>query len=209
MITTAPLGNGIAMHSPGWAPEAFAQNPWLTEILRGLYAKAEAIQGAAAFESTRSSAAFHEAGHCVIGAVDGNQPRRVRIKRIGGAKGWTGVTDYHNDGAWAVDEHSPVEGDLRRVRDALAGWGAELLFEPLRMGQSLDELVLAGAMCKTAAGKLGRDPEDVLDEQIRRVLGGLKAHERSVRAIAAALQHHIILRGKQLARLLPAQGRGP
>jgi hypothetical protein len=67
---------------------------WVEAAMRHLAERALASQGLRAFECPKSSAGLHEAGHCVIGAVDGVVPSRTAIWSIRklGRLQWIGMT---------------------------------------------------------------------------------------------------------------------
>ena len=189
----------LALKSMGWAADSFAQRPDLLETLQEMVALAVAVQGPEALAMPISAAAVHEAGHCVIHALEGAPPYRVRIKRVlldDGSTAWLGLTSGRD--FWRVDPCTEPEDDLRRPvgrpRPSLSHFG----WRQVSMSFCSSEIV------RTAASEVGRTPEALLAEQIGVVSSALQQHERQVHAIARALRLHRTLQGAQLARLLPA-----
>jgi hypothetical protein len=121
--------------------------------------------GPAALVCTKRSTALHEAGHCVIGALDGTLPTSARIWPIqddGGIE-WLGRTEGIPGGR--VDEHSPVAADIVIVRSLLAGVIAEKIFDPdARSGSSTNEIASAIGVAKLIGHKTSRRPDEVFAE---------------------------------------------
>jgi hypothetical protein len=169
--------------------------------------QAFSVGGRKAFEATERLAALHEAGHATLYAAYGMAVRQLWIRsvRIGGVLTWIGSCETGL--GWHIDECTSPDHDLRIARIIMSGRLAEMIFaeDEFREGSSLDETVLAGSICCTAAHKLGCSASDIVWETMAETLEVLYAHERHVMGIAAALMRSRKRRGPKLSRLLPAE----
>jgi hypothetical protein len=175
----------------------------LASTLREAVERAFALDGMRAFECTKRAAAFHEAGHCVIQALDRNPPMRVGIWPIRkfGMSHWIGRAD--GTSRWRVDHKTTVEADLKQARSQLAGVVAEALFDAdYRLASSIDEIVISQVIVRSAATKTHRHAERLWWKTLLDVMCRLKAHERPVLQIADELMHKGNIKARQLAHLL-------
>jgi hypothetical protein len=166
-------------------------------------AMALAAEGLRAFDSPKSSAALHEAGHCVIDALDGDIPQRASIWRIVefGRPQWIGRTE----GAprWRVDETTDAAADLKQARSQLAGVIAEILFDSdYRLGSSIDEILTSQSIAATAAVKLHCDPMELWWATCVEVQSRLTTNACAVHAIARVLSLKGNISARSLSRLL-------
>jgi hypothetical protein len=101
----------------------------LAAAMREAVARAITIDGVRALECSKLAAAFHEAGHCVVYALQRNHPARASIWPIWefGQRQWIGRT--YGIPKWHVDGGTPVEADLEQAQSQLAGVVAEALFD--------------------------------------------------------------------------------
>jgi hypothetical protein len=181
------------------------QRAWLQCSLAQTVNHAFASEGWRAFQASERTAAYHEAGHAVLYALADIPVQRVWIKgvKVRGILTWVG--ECQADVTWEISECSTVAQDLLFARITVAGWCAECLFAPedMRAGSSIDEAILAGAVCSTAAHKAGRSQPEMLHEVMESVISVLSDHASAVRRIANALMRCRKLHGVQLNRLLP------
>jgi hypothetical protein len=178
----------------------------LVATLRDMAALAHNLVGPCAFDCPKSSAALHEAGHALMHTLDGKLPERASIWPIRelGRVQWVGRTDSPR---WRVDGWTPPEADLKRARSLIAGVVAEMLFDPeYRLGSSLDEIVIAQSIVRTAAIKMRRDPKVVWLRTLAEVASRLKAHECLVHEIADELMRKGRIKTRRLTRLLQTVG---
>ena len=139
-----------------------------------------AMGGPRAFECPKTSAAFHEAGHCVVGAVLGERPSKAAIWPTIelGREQWIGRT--YGIPRWRVDDTTLAEADLQHARSQLAGVVSEMLFDSdFRLGSSTNEIAIAQGIVLTAATKLRRDVQQLWLETLVSVATILRADERS------------------------------
>jgi hypothetical protein len=146
----------------------------------------------------KTSAAFHEAGHCVVGALQRKHPSKASIWPIFelGRVQWIGRT--YGLPKWRVDDRTLAEADLQHAQSELAGVVSEWLFDPdFRVASSIDELVRAQGIVLTEATKLRRHVQQLWLETFVSVETILRANERVVRDIAAELmtQGNVTKRG--------------
>ena len=110
-----------------------AQNSGAERLANAMYEKlvmALTIDGARAFDCPKTSAAFHESGHCVISALQGHTPSKASIWSVieFGRPQWIGRTD--GIPKWTVNDSTPPENDLKQAQSQLAGVVSEALFDP-------------------------------------------------------------------------------
>jgi hypothetical protein len=181
----------------------------LTAALAYTLALALAMEGQRAFEDPKTSAAFHEAGHCVIGALDGDPPTKASIwsEQLLGQPHWTGKTEGFSP--WRVDDTTPAQYDLKQARAQLAGAASELLFDypNYRAASSVDEKVIAVGIVQTAACKLKCDPQQLFEKTLNAVIRDLWANKEIVREIADVLLREGKIEPQPLSRILRAVRR--
>jgi hypothetical protein len=162
-----------------------------------------AVGGLQAFECPQTSAANHEAGHCVIETIEGHLPTRAAIwttKRFGRTQ-WVGKT--YGTPPWRTDDEASADADLSHARRLLAGVVAESLFDPdYRLGSSLDEWATAREMVHTAAIKMARSHKGLWYATVVEVALCLKRHEKVVIEIAKELMRKGVIQGPKLRSLL-------
>jgi hypothetical protein len=161
------------------------------------------IGGGRAFDCPQTSAAYHESGHCVISNLQGHTPSQASIWSViqFGRSRWVGRTD--GIPKWKVDADTPPEEDLKWAQSQLAGLVSEGLFDAnYRLGSSIDELVTAQAIVRSAAVKLQRDPWHLWLETFADVAAKLKANARIVREIADVLMCKGSIKTRRLTNLL-------
>jgi hypothetical protein len=159
--------------------------------------------GPAALVCTKRSSALHEAGHCVISALNGTLPTSTSIRPIlhDGQIEWLGRTEGI-PGGW-VNEHSPVAADILMARSQLSGVIAEKLFDPdARSGSSTDEIAHAICIARGIAYKTDRWPDEVLAEIHCGIEASLRTHTKIVFAIADELMREQCVSGVRLNELL-------
>jgi hypothetical protein len=157
------------------------------------------IDGPRAFECPKSSAALHEAGHCLIDALNGTPPASASIWPIreSGRVHWIGRTN--GIPKWHVDGETPAEADLKQAQSQLAGVVAEVLFDAdYRRASSIDEIVISQSIVRTAAIKMRRDAEELWLHTLAEVASKLRAHEWTVREIANALMNKGSMKARRL-----------
>jgi hypothetical protein len=179
----------------------------LAAAMREAVACAIAIDGVRALECSKLAAAYHEAGHCVVHALQRNLPARASIWPIWefGQCLWIGRT--YGIPKWHVDGGTLVEADLKQAQAQLAGVVAEALFgADYRLASSLDEIVIAQSIVRTVAIKIRRDPEVVWLRTLAEVASRLKAHERLVHEIADELMRKGRIKARRLGRFLQTVG---
>jgi hypothetical protein len=195
------------------------RTPYVTALGHGAQCLASAISdrldlafamdGPRAFECPKISAAFHEAGHCVVGAVQGERPSKASIWPIAelGREKWIGRT--YGIPPWQVDDKTSAEADLQRARSQLAGVVSEMLFDlDFRLASSADEVATAQCIVLTAATKVRRDAGQLWLETLVSVATTLKAKEPVVCAIATELMRRGNVTKRRLAYFLESIGGG-
>lgn len=149
--------------------------------------------------------AAHEAGHAVLHATSGNAPWSVWIKYLAVGCGYTGSTDFHPDAPGIrINPNDEPGKAITRACTTVAGWAAEYLFEKdgLKLGSSIDELVVAGGLVRGAANPLGADAETLFGGVVGATMYVLQREEKTVRAIQRLLLREGRVRGPKLAGLL-------
>ena len=178
------------------------------DVMAEIQLIALAIDGPRAFDCPKSSAAFHEAGHCLVSFLQGTTPSRASIWPINelGHTRWIGRT--YGPAEWRVDQATAPEQDLRHAHSQLAGVVSEALFDPnYRAGSSIEEIVTAQGIVLTAAIKLSRDEPQLWFETLLFVADQLKANEIAVRRIAEVLLCRGCIKQSLLQRILRKGGR--
>jgi hypothetical protein len=179
----------------------------ITQLANILTAIAGVIGGRRAFDYTKRSAAFHEAGHAVFFALDGMLPTGARIWPIieDGCTQWLGHVDGPASSAGRVDSETPPKHDLKYVQSLLAGVVSEILFDAdYRWGSSIDEVATARAVTEVAAWKLQRNFRDLWSETKTEIARQLTANEKIVRKIADELMRKRTINSRRLSYLLRA-----
>jgi hypothetical protein len=184
----------------------------LNEIAQGMARSAFESQGLAAFDSTRRAASLHEAGHTIIGTLDGRQVRDLTIRRrlVAGRHQWFGMTRWRGWDATKplTSPDSTVADDIATARNVIAGWAAELLFDPdFRQGTSIDEVATFNIVVSNVIGKVGKsgslkERKSVLDAILGGVFTDLRHNEGVVKAVANRLETIERLHGAELRGLL-------
>lgn len=200
-----PNGAAIPIH-PIFQQVPFEAQAEYAQAYTDAWAEAFKRQGPAAFEHSKLSAAIHEAGHLVLGALDGFSFAWSRIWRQG--RHWVGFTEAHGEGM-PVGPGAPPDGNLKEARHVMAGYMAEHVFEgdDARDGSSLDERVAAFFLVTFAGVGLSLESaaiSDLVRETEQSVAKELRSHEESARAIARALvsAHPLKLQGAKLEAVL-------
>jgi hypothetical protein len=124
-----------------------------------------AEHGARAFESPKTSAAVHEAGHVRLHSLHGDRVTVVSIRQHE-AGGWLGYTTAPSSAFNCPGNSATTETFLKVSRNLFAGLCAERMFDPdYREGSSLDEWIMSQLLGDLAAQGPGSMP---------RPTGGLK-----------------------------------
>lgn len=149
--------------------------------------------------------AAHEAGHCVIHAVQDNPPWCVWIKHSAAGQGYTGSTDFAADApGFHIRPIEEPEAAIRRACSTVAGWCAEAVFERegLKLGSSLDELTVAGALVRSASIGLNCDADRLWMNTLGATMWAIQQETATVRAIQKRLLQEGRVRGPKLHTLL-------
>jgi hypothetical protein len=195
---------------PRGRPRAFsasvldeAHMPAFNAALDEMTAKAIEHSGVEAMLSPKRETALHEAGHAVFYAAMGVEVASVSIYRfsdpqhvamestLGVAEGFWGGA-IHAPRPWNWGSCAPPEEDLLSAQDLIAGWCGEWAHDlrglrGARRGSSLDELLLAQMALAHAARKTGAAQEVLFIEQLKTVVGVLRANRAAHEALAARL----------------------
>jgi hypothetical protein len=114
----------------------------------------------------KEAAAFHEAGHAIVGTHEGSRIRSVKIESRstpGMGMQWGGFC--LNAEGWTSGPDTTAESDLSRARYLIAGLVAETLTKTDRPGSSIEERGLATILVNNATVKLrGETPFPTLAE---------------------------------------------
>ncbi len=205
---TFALPNGIAIPIHHViAQMSFDAQKVYAQAYGDAWAEAFNAQGQAAFEAPKASAAIHEAGHVVVGTLDGFSFTWSRIWRercdVSGWVGWAGWTDCEDSQKIFLGTPDQI---LCGARQVMAGYMAERVFEgeAAREGSSLDERVAAFCLTTMAAAELQRDPADMIRETENNVGNLLLQNEAQLRKIANAIAKAapLKLKGKRLEALV-------
>jgi hypothetical protein len=129
---------GIKLQSPGVGRD-------VRDAIGSRVRHALETEGPRAFETPRSAAAIHEAGHIAWHLTQGRRIKRAWIEPT--LTGWIGMTEIHGKG-WNVtletQTATAIADHLEVARHLLAGVTAERLFEKdFRAGSSIDEIVMS------------------------------------------------------------------
>ena len=195
-----------------------ADMPAFNAALAEITTKAIEHSGDEAMLSPKREAALHEAGHAVVDAAMGLEvdfvsiyrfidPKRLAMEAALGVTGgtWGGAT--RSPKPWEWNSCTPPEGILLYVQSIISGWCGEWAHDPrgmlgARLGSSLDEILLAQIALNHMAEKTGVDPKATFDEQIRIVVGVLRANRTAHEALAARLMRKSTVGPDALKRLL-------
>jgi hypothetical protein len=168
----------------------------ITAIMERLPTDAARFGGPRAFEMTKSSAAWHEAGHAVVGATFGVVPTSVRI--------WGNEGDWEGHAAgtlpgW-ITANSPVEKDRAHAVVTLSGVMAESLFDPdYRIGSSLFEQAQARSVAELITAKTGTQLDSIWQAICDDAEARLVVHKQIVRVVANELVRKHVIRSRRLA----------
>jgi hypothetical protein len=177
------------------------------DVMADIQLMALAIDGPRAFDCPKSSAAFHEAAHCLVSFLQRTTPSRASIwpiKELGRTQ-WIGRT--YGLAKWRVDQRSAPEQDLRQAHSQLAGVVSEALFDSdYRAGSSTDEITIAQGIVLAAAVKLVRDEQQLWSETLAFVACQLKANAAIVCRIAEILQCRGSISRRPLQRIMRKMG---
>jgi hypothetical protein len=166
------------------------------------------MAGPRTLECPKTSAAFHESGHCVVGAVQGSIPSKATIWPVVELGRSQCVGRTYGLPSWRVDVTTDPQADLRHARSQLAGVVSEALFDhDYRQGSPLDGIVTAQGIVLSAATKLFRNPEQLWLETFFEVAWQLKTNELVVRQLFDALIRRGSIKAQQLQQLLQALGK--
>jgi hypothetical protein len=204
-----PVAGGPAAVLCGLALEVElpnVQGSGAEQVHRTMHAMAEhvfVVGGLQAFECPQTSAAIHEAGHCVVDTLEGHLPTRAAIwptERFGQTH-WVGKT--YGTPPWRIDDKTSADADLSHARRLLAGVVAEMRFDlDYRLGSSLDEWAIASAMIQTAAAKMARSSKELWLATFAGVSLHLRRHRPLVVEIAQELMRKGFIKGPKLRSLL-------
>jgi hypothetical protein len=181
----------------------------LTAFLEDRVKEIFAAEGLAAFEMPREAAAFHEAGHCVVGAHEKFRIKRAVIFKAApsaaatalfGEDVWAGRTSGLK--TWTVSPRTAPFEDLKHARMTIAGQAAESVAGVARSASSLDEIIIAQAMVDAAAKKLGVGGEQLWRDVWRQTAAICHQNRRIVGVIADRLLRLGSITGNPLRRLL-------
>lgn len=207
-IFALPDGKAIPIH-PIIAGMPFTLQQAYAQGYADAWGQALELQGEAAFDHSKMSAAIHEAGHLVIGTLDGFPMVASRIWRPRGSRAWVGTTESKNRdmrlGLAASGEENRIA-----ARQVMAGYMAERVLEgdAAREGSNLDKRVTAFFLTSWAAQAFGRDEYEVHNETEQAVGETLARHGDTVHKIAKAIagSSPLKLKGKRLGLLLAPLG---
>jgi hypothetical protein len=175
--------------------------------------------GVDAFVSTKLEAAAHEAGHAVIDAALGDEVRSVSVFRLPnherraralGSAGevWAGVTSATK--TRECGPHTDPREDLKIVWRVIGGWVGEFSYSGrVRVGSSLNEIVVAQMVCHAAALKLGEDSPTLFINQIGVVKDILVANKATHEALTARLMRRSSIGPNALKTFLKNVRRAP
>ena len=221
-VFALPDGNAIPIHAIVQRLP-FAQQCDYAQMYAHAWVEALQRQGTAAFDGSKMSAALHEAGHLVVGTLQGVCYCWARIWRVRnpyGRRVWAGWSegDIPDPAGRSIGTSLPPEANLSCARETMAGYMAERVFEgaAAREGSSLDERIVALMLVAWAAigacpDKAGRTDAALrmLHETEQTVGEMLAAREAQVRGIAAAIigAAPYRLQGAKLRRVLHGVAR--
>ena len=208
-VVTAPPGERVCLALPdGGIPI----HPLIQQMTYGdqrIYAQAyvhawkEALQrpGQRAFDYSKESAAVHEAGHLVIGALDGFSFAWSKIWCEDNI--WLGFTASNDDdmqvGTVKPGRLATVESNLMAARYVMAGYMAERVFEgaEAREGSSLGERVTAMWLVAFAAIGAKRDTANLLHETEQSVAENLIKHDKEAKDLAHRSHERISIEARR------------
>lgn len=149
--------------------------------------------------------AYHEAGHAVSHAADGNPPSEVAIWHEPRGHGYAGHGDFP-PGSPEIYVN-PLENPDEAIRHGcmlIAGLAAENTVGPsqARAGSSLDEAVVAGGLANGIGQVTGVDPFKVLQAMGSACTLVFKVEAGTVRTIQRRLVAERRIRGRKLAEVL-------
>lgn len=164
-----------------------------------------AEQGPRALDNPHSSAVYHEAGHVVVYAHFGMPVRKCKIARVkrGSSHGqWIGFTSGGQK--WRSDRSTPPADDFRHACCAIAGLFAEMLFDSanFRQASSIDEVAIAEGLAFNISRKTSHPYAEVYTRIALATADILQQNQNVVRAVAAKLDRHGVVRQRQLTAML-------
>lgn len=170
------------------------------EMERELAWHAFEAQGIAAFSCPIASAALHEAGHRVIDRLFGRTVTECKVypsdslAAVFSDPCWFGFCGSGpREVSWGRPE-SDVRDDLDEAARFIAGLTSERLFdEVFHQGSALYEQIMFESICNVAAGKLGRDPDDLQAAVLATVERHLRANASAHHMLTTAIiEHHTV-----------------
>ncbi len=183
--------------------------------LTDLTLKALRLTGREAMLSPKREAALHEAGHAVFCTAIGIEINSVSIFRIDDKTHQAAAAAFAvEEGFWGGATYAPLTWrsdpctspgeDLLCASNWLAGWCGEWAhnLNAMRIGSSLDEIVLAQMAVSNAARKTGEAQEVLFAEQLAAVVGVLRANRAPHENLAARLMRKSTIGPNALKQLL-------
>jgi hypothetical protein len=165
------------------------------------------LHGPSAFDSPRSAATTHEAGHVVVYAHFGISVLRSKVWKVkrGPEHGqWIGFTSAGSK--WRSDGASDAGEDFQQACCAVAGVLAEQMFDRdnFREASSIDEIVAAQGLVSNISHKLGCDYQEMMTKIIVSTIDILSRNADLVKRIERELSRSGVLRQRRLTELLAA-----
>lgn len=159
------------------------------------------------FIGSKHAAAVHEAGHAIVFCALGQRPTRLKLQRkfyeIDGVSRmfWGGVTETERK-SFLMDMRSNPYESLTEIAFVAAGFLAEMHFDHLLPGSSLDERVYAAVLCSLA--EIAFDlPEGaaahLVGQIVKQTFDDFAAEHAK---LTRRLLHHNVVRAAELDRLL-------
>ncbi|KAI93431.1 hypothetical protein T281_16745 [Rhodomicrobium udaipurense JA643] len=184
------------------APPRYGQTKLVEEMQQEVAKHVHAMFGPEAFDCPKTSAAWHEAGHCILYVAEGFEVRSTSIFPIvhKGTQQWIGKTD---GGVPYTGPDTTAQDDLRHARRIIAGFASEALFDRrnCKPGSSLNERILVTCIAHSAAAKLGVSFESIERDLKARVTSALERSHRA-RRIAMELIGNGSINARRLEKLL-------
>jgi hypothetical protein len=145
--------------------------------------------GIIAFMPSKTDAAYHAIGQCVVFAAQNIAIDYARIIPIGEFEGqsiWVGIAGAARP-PWRPGED--IDGDFREMNYRLAGSVSELHFARgnYKHGSHLGNQVLAGLIARSITERVDCDPEKFFPAQVEHVREIIVANESMTWALAQSL----------------------
>lgn len=176
------------------------------QAYKAQYGFAFAAQGPRAFEDPKSSAVVHEAGHAVVFAHHDFDVRYAKVWQLRGVQQghWVGEVRTIKEYIFDTGPHTSPDDDFRNACIQFAGRCAELLFdrENVRLGSSLDEVVLVQLLAQNISQKSGIDPSAIMAKITASTHDVLKRNEVVVREVATLIDRKGVAEGEELKSIL-------